>query len=49
MEERLQLDVKAWLTSKERARIEVSETSTISPKRIDAHKSIKDWTARLWL
>lgn len=30
MEERLQLDVKAWLTSKERARIEVSETSTIS-------------------
>lgn len=40
MEERLQLDVKAWLTSKERARIEVSETSTISPKRIDAQKRI---------
>ena len=30
--------IKAWLESKERARIEVSETSTISPKRIDAQK-----------
>ncbi len=29
MEERLQLDVKAWLTSKEKARIEVSETSQL--------------------
>lgn len=48
MEERNQLDVKAWLTSKERSRIEVSETST-PEKRIDAHKSLKDWTARLWL